>query len=243
MKTCKVEGCNNKHKGKGYCDKHLKKFNKYGDPLYVPQRKKRKTKEEKQCMLEGCTNKHYAKGLCEKHYAQQRKGKEFTFGRTKFDPNEIIEYNDYAEIILYDENGIEKAKALIDLDDVELCKQFKWYLSHNYVTTQSISLHRMIMDCPNDMVVDHINHNTLDNRKENLRICTNQENLWNSSMYNDNEYRGTYKTSNNKYIARIRYNQETIYLGTFDTQEEAFEVYKHKSIELYKEFSPYWNKD
>ena len=76
---------------------------------------------------------------------------------------------------------------VIDLEDAEKCKNYKWFLSFDeilnsfYVKTSKYpySLHRVIMDCPKGFVVDHINHNTLDNRKENLRICTHAENMQN----------------------------------------------------------------
>ena len=62
MEKCKVEGCDNKHKAKGYCRKHYDKFLKYGDPLFT------KCCEIKKCKVEGCENKYLAKGYCKKHY-------------------------------------------------------------------------------------------------------------------------------------------------------------------------------
>ena len=72
----------------------------------------------KTCSVEGCNNKVCAKGLCNKHYKQNRK-----FGyipkRNRTDLNEIIEYDTYAEIILYNKQCEEIGRALIDLDDIE----------------------------------------------------------------------------------------------------------------------------
>ena len=123
----------------------------------------------KKCKIEGCEGKYCAKGYCGKHYQQLKK-----YGhipeRTQRDANEITEYEDYAEIVLYDKEGNEVAKALIDLDDVKIVKQHKWYLkSTGYAHNDKVGkLHRFIMNCPDDLVVDHINHNRLDNRKENF---------------------------------------------------------------------------
>ena len=101
-------------------------------------------------------------------------------------PNQIIEKEQYAELIIRSmKYGIKH--IVIDLEDVEKCKNYKWFLSFDeilnsfYVKTSKYpySLHRVIMNCPKGFVVDHINHNTLDNRKENLRICTHAENMKN----------------------------------------------------------------
>lgn len=152
------------------------------------------------CSVEGCNSKHRAKGYCTKHYQQIKKyGEIISIGRTMYDPNEIIIYEDYAEMIIYDNRGNEKARTLIDIEDIERVKEYKWHLSkdgyistniNSKVTRKIISLHRFIMnvwdeeyDC-NSNVIDHINRNPLDNRKSNLRIVSQRENMNNK---NDNK--------------------------------------------------------
>jgi hypothetical protein len=82
--------------------------------------------------------------------------------------------------------------AVIDTEDFERVKDYSWHLSGNgYVLAimpdrkkkTHFLLHRVIMDPPSDMVIDHINHDTLDNRKTNLRICTQRENMQNSTIW------------------------------------------------------------
>ena len=93
--------------------------------------------------------------------------------------NEIVLHDTYAEIILYDRSGNEKARALIDLDDIERVKDIRWHLDgRGYVVSNdnTFRLHRLIMNCQNELVVDHINRIKTDNRKQNLRICTHQQN-------------------------------------------------------------------
>lgn len=195
----------------------------------------------KQCSVEGCNNKHYSKGYCSKHYNQYKKyGK--ILKRTKFDPNEILEHNDYAEIVLYDKNNEEFAKALIDLEDIDKVKEYKWCLNNTgYIHNRknNIMLHRLIMDCPDDKVVDHINHNPLDNRKENLRICTPQQNNMNrSNRYNNTSgVKGVHWDKEyNKWRCQITINKKTIHLGRFNSIEEAIEVRKQAEIKYFGEY-------
>ena len=80
------------------------------------------------CSVEGCNGKHVGKGYCMKHYKQFRRHGCIP-ERTKNNPNEIIEYDDYAELVLYDNNSNEVARAIIDLDDIDKVKQYRWTLS------------------------------------------------------------------------------------------------------------------
>ena len=124
---------------------------------------------------------------------------------------------------------------LFDTKDYEKIKNYVWHKSSSgYVQTMikdktMILLHRLIMDCPDGMVVDHINHDKLDNRKCNLRICTALQNAWNKSVSKRNRsgYNGVYVVkvgSKIKYRAGITVNHKVIYLGMFPTAEEAHEA-------------------
>ena len=189
------------------------------------------------CKVKGCNCKVKTKGYCSKHYMQYR-----TYGkileRTRFDPNEIVEYDDHAEIILYNKQCEEVARALIDLEDIDKIKNYKWRVNDNgYVltdikgTTKKIRLHRFIMDCPDDKVVDHINHDRLDNRKSNLRICTQQQNLMNKKSVGV-----TFDKRRNKWYAQIMHNRKHVFLGSFNTKEEAIEARKRAEIEYFGEY-------
>lgn len=99
------------------------------------------------------------------------------------------------------------------------------------------------MNCPKDKVVDHINGDTLDNRKQNLRICTKAENNRNrrvNSRLGTVPYKGVYKRKNSKinsYRASVSYQDKTYNLGHYNTPEEAAEVYNNKATELFGEFA------
>lgn len=81
--------------------------------------------------------------------------------------------------------------CIIDLNDFLRVMRCKWHFSEGYVKNSSGNfLHRYIMNCPEEKIIDHINHNTLDNRKSNLRICNNYENGFNRLGACINSYTG-----------------------------------------------------
>jgi pathogenesis-related transcriptional factor and ERF protein len=116
-----------------------------------------------------------------------------------------------------------KGKSVkVDDDDYEKYNHLVWHLSDTgYAVRRSgktVRLHRLIMDCPEGMVVDHLNGDTLDNRKCNLRICTQAENIKNH--HNTKGY--CYDKSRKKWMARYRKK----FYGRYETKEEAKRAYK-----------------
>ena len=100
-----------------------------------------------------------------------------------------------------------------------------------------------IKKLPKGKVIDHINGDTLDNRKENLRICSIQQNSYNSN-YTNKGHRGVHwDKENKKWKAAIRNGGKNLNLGRFSDQKEAIDVYKTKSVELRGEFSSYFLKN
>lgn len=195
----------------------------------------------KTCSVENCNGKHYGLGYCNRHYNQfKRHG--YILEKTRKDANEIIEYEDYAEMVLYDKYGNEVARTLIDLECVDVVKDYKWRLSTGYVFHSKLGLlHRFLMNPSDDTVVDHINRNPLDNRRENLRICTQHENSFNQSIRSDNTSGTTgvsWRKEKNKWYAYIRVNGKKKHLGYFNTKEEAAEARRQAEIEYFGEFAP-----
>ena len=202
-----------------------------------------------ECSVENCHNKVMAKGLCSKHYSQLRRyGKIFKYSsRDKTNHIEILE--DHAEIFLIDKNNEICAKALIDLDDVDKVKNIKWHRSDLQRSTyycisnnsEWCRIHRLIMGVTDkDIVVDHINHNGLDNRKSNLRICTSGQNTCNclTSKNNKSGHKGVYwSKERKKWCAQISINNKTKGLGRYDTIEEAIEAREKAAKEYYGEFA------
>lgn len=139
-------------------------------------------------------------------------------------------------------------EILLDDDDFNrLKKEFnnmKWSVTNNRnklyaqkrVNGKIIYLHRFITNCPKGKYVDHINHNTLDNRKENLRITNNANNLRNGCLRVNNKtgVNGVcYDKNRHKYIASIKVNYKKITLGRFDTLEEATNIRKKAEIKYW----------
>jgi hypothetical protein len=134
---------------------------------------------------------------------------------------------------------------MVDYDDFDRIKDIKWSMTKNgYVEAHNvdgkhIKLHRFITNCPKGKVVDHINHNLLDNRKSNLRICDQKDNSKNTKLRYDNKsgYAGVdYRKDFKKWRARICVDYKMIHLGLFDTKEEAIEARQKAEIEYFKEF-------
>ena len=119
----------------------------------------------------------------------------------------------------------------IDFKRIKKLPSMKWCISkkrngliyfQKRMNKKIIELHRWIINPPKGKYVDHINKNTLDNRRCNLRICSNSANLRNGKLRHNNKsgFTGVFK-KRDKFGARIRVKYKTIYLGYFDTFDEA----------------------
>lgn len=128
-------------------------------------------------------------------------------------------------------------KAIVD-DDFQETK--KYYFSHGYAVNKHVYMHREIMNAPSGMDVDHINGNTLDNRKENLRICTRSQNKMNTSRRKGNTsgYKGVcFDNTNKKWLATITINGKLKHIGLFQDAKSAAIAYDKKAKELFGDFA------
>lgn len=179
--------------------------------------------------------RYKGKNVCPKHLSQQWRHGEF-LDTTIYDRNDIVVCDGRAYIILKDKNCQEVARAVIDIDDIERCRSIKWYARNtsngiyamgSVKGGKKIFLHRYITNYNGTDDVDHINRDTLDNRKENLRIIEHFKNSANNAST------GVKVTPAGKFSASICYKGKTIYLGTYSTREEAADVRKKKKMELF----------
>ena len=202
---------------------------------------------KKICSIHGCDNKHEARGYCQKHYRQFMKYGKIP-ERTLQDKNDFIILKDYAIMNLYNKNGEKIKEVLIDIEDVEYVGQYKWSIgaSGKYVSSWGngtrILLHRFIMNPPKNKIVDHINRDTFDNRKCNLRIATRSQNAMNTKLRADNSsgYKGVYYLKNrNRWRIEITIAGEC-HVAFSKTKEEAIQKRKEMELEYHGEFASSW---
>lgn len=195
-----------------------------------------------ECIACGRYQDKLTRGMCRKHYQQWIKHNKVLDhnSRTVFDLNEIILHNNYAEMLIYNRLGDKIASTYIDLDDVDKVKKYKWGLEGRYIKNKEVGkLHRFIMSCPEDKLVDHINHNSLDNRRKNLRICTYQQNNMNVSVSKRNKsgvVGVSFHKASKKWAARIKLNKKDIWLGSFEFIEDAIKARREAEIKYFGEY-------
>lgn len=144
----------------------------------------------------------------------------------------------------------ENFTVLIDTEDLELVSSYKWHID-NYgyavhsvwkkdVNLPKIRMHRLILGIEDQRKVDHANGNPSDNRKCNLRICTQAENLRNKRKQQytrgaaSSKYKGVYwAKDHDKWRVRVNLNGKSTHVGLFIDEKEAALAYNAKALELH----------
>lgn len=141
--------------------------------------------------------------------------------------------------------------AIVDDEDFERLNQFQWSCHHGYAVRDSgrladgshydLFMHRVIMNTPDDLFVDHISGNKLDNRKENLRNCTARNNNQNKRPQKNKQikYKGVSACdhSSKKFRARITIKGKETFIGFFNSEIDAAKAYNEAAIKEFGEFA------
>lgn len=122
---------------------------------------------------------------------------------------------------------ISGLEVLVDDADLEMLATRKWWVQHRpgnfcYVMSKyGMPMHRFLMNAQRGQIVDHKNRNTLDNRRSNLRFCTHAQNQQNRHCNRGNSlFKGVWREGN-RWRAYIGFEGKQIWLGSFDTEEQA----------------------
>ena len=144
--------------------------------------------------------------------------------------------------------------TMVDDDDYDWLRGFNWSASgkktRRYATrgtrnrklgTQTkFYLHRVLLNAPPDKHVDHINGDTFDNRKCNLRLCEHKENIRNAKRQKRNVsgFKGvSFSAEKERYVAHIRTDGKSRYLGYFDKKEDAARAYNLAAQQFFGKFA------
>lgn len=174
--------------------------------------------------------------LCSKHMHQLHKHGRFldSIPRTVKDLNDYQIRGEAAFFNLYNQRNEKVAEFTVDLEDLEKVRYHKWRLSHGHVVTgcsskgQQRDLSHVVLGFSKEdadgKVIDHRDGNPLNNRKRNLRICTQPENLLNKALSRSNTsgYTGvSYDSQRDRYAPEIQRGYSRCHLGRYRTLEEA----------------------
>lgn len=143
--------------------------------------------------------------------------------------------------------------ALVDDDDFGRLSSHKWCATPTkagFYAVRSVrredgksrlqGMHRVILDAKKGELVDHVNGNTLDNRKENLRICTYSQNNINrrKERMSTSRFKGVSWDARTKtWKASVTINRKTKWLGRFQTEVEAALAYDAAAKQIHGEFA------
>lgn len=191
--------------------------------------------KHKECIVSYCSKPEKARGYCSKHYTQLlRYGR--ILSRTVYDLNKIVIFSNYAEIILYKgkTEQLEVARTKIDLCDIKKCSKHKWLLNaygYAYCMKLRLSLHQLIIGKKDGFEIDHINMDTLDNRRKNLRFATRSQNSMNKNS-KGYSFCNHYK----KWRSYITVGYKTHNLGYFRTKNEAIDARINAENKYFKNF-------
>jgi hypothetical protein len=152
-------------------------------------------------------------------------------------PNEIKIIGEACLMDLYNRKKEIVGQTVFDTKNLKHISKYKWHLLYvGYAATRInrkyVYLHKFIKGNNNNLIVDHINHNRLDNREINLRFVNASQSVWNTKSkgycYNKNA---------KKWMVEIMVNYRKHYLGCFKTEGEAIKVRREAEQKYFGEYA------
>jgi hypothetical protein len=134
--------------------------------------------------------------------------------------------------------------AIVDDEDYERLSEWKWHVVNGKYAARSVwdgksktkkmvLLHREVMSATDGFDVDHINLNTFDNRKANLRVVTHQDNCFNRpGLSKHSKHKGVYKLPNGSWASKIKVGEKAHNLGTYKSEIDAAKAYNVAALKL-----------
>lgn len=133
--------------------------------------------------------------------------------------------------------------VLVDEEDFIGLNKYRWYPNKGYavakINKKNVLMHRLILNLEGKIETDHINHNKLDNRKENIRFATRSQNAANQlKSRGTSKYKGvSWHKKRRKWQSGIKINYKAIYLGRHINEIEAARAYDKAAKRLFGEFA------
>lgn len=194
------------------------------------------TKDE--CSIDGCTAKHFGKGLCNRHYMRLRR--HGTTGTNEYIRRQVQEFMTEGDIVRI---PLTRGKqAIIDASDLHLVRPHIWRAlkskgSWYAITGDGLYLHQLIMGSREG--TDHRDRDGLNNRRANLRPCSQQENSRNRSFRkHSSRYKGvSWNARRNKWEAHIGHRGKVLWIGNYDVEEDAAVFYNVAAQLFHGEFA------
>src|SRR3990167_3275460 len=144
----------------------------------------------------------------------------------------------------------------VDDADFKYLSQWKWHAIDSgkgfYAARQipnpkgkprqrKVLMHRLLAQTPNNLITDHINGDSLDNRRKNLRACTESQNNWNRKNKQKNNKSGErgvhWREEEGLWIAQIGFKYKRLYLGCFKTRIEAAKAFKKATKKYHGQYA------
>jgi hypothetical protein len=146
----------------------------------------------------------------------------------------VCDWSDWGKVRSYNWNLTTRNKTL-----GAGCLYAQAWSSNSTGSRNRVTMHQLIMQPPKGLVVDHINGNGLDNRRENLRLVTHQENSFNQHQHGgSSKYCGVcYRSDTKSWRAYITKDGARTYLGSYANEVEAALEYDRKAKELFGEYA------